>query len=146
MLDDYYPRYPSGFGIQLRVQKGQLVSFGSDEALALIDAGLAERVDDESVGFQQDIPQPGEEPRPQGYLPVVNQETGVPEAPENAGSIDPSQAQSPTSVPDVEGLRASQAVRFPDEGPDTPEQQAARGAQSVRVQNGQTKDPEPGQP
>jgi hypothetical protein len=99
MLDDYYPRDPSRYGNQLRARKGDLVSFGSDEALALIDAGLAVRVDDESVGFQQDIPQPGEEPRPQGYLPVVNQETGVIEAPppEERGSIDPTQAQSATS-------------------------------------------------
>lgn len=108
MLEDYYPADPSRYGNQLRARKGDLVSFGPDEALALIDAGLAVRVDDESVGFQQDFPQPGEEPRPQGFLPVLNPETLVPEAPENAGSIDPSKAQSPTSPPDLEGLKASQ--------------------------------------
>jgi hypothetical protein len=102
MTEDYYPADPSRYGNQIRARKGELVSFGSDEALALIDAGLAVRVDDESVGFQQDIPQPGEEPRPQGYLPVLNQETGVPEAPppEERGSIDPTQAQSATSPRD----------------------------------------------
>jgi len=99
MLEDYYPADPSRYGNQLRARKGDLVSFGPDEALALIDAGLADRIDDESVGFQQDIPQPGEEPRPQGFLPVINQETGVIEAPppEERGSVDPAQAQSPTS-------------------------------------------------
>lgn len=99
MVEDYYPADPSRYGNQLRARKGDLVSFGSDEAIALIDAGMAARVDDESVGFQQDVPQPGEEPQPRGYLPVLNQETGAFEAPppEERGSIDPSQAQSATS-------------------------------------------------
>jgi hypothetical protein len=97
MLEDYYPADPSRYGNQLRARKGQLVSFGPDEAIALIDAGMATRVDDESVGFQQDFPQPGEDPIPQGFLPVLNQDIGVPEAPPEAGSIDPTKAQSATS-------------------------------------------------
>lgn len=99
MTEDYYPADPSRYGNQLRARKGELVSFGSDEALALIDAGMAIRVDDEKAGFQQDLVQPGEQPRPQGYLPVINQDTGVIEAPppEEQGSVDPSQAQSATS-------------------------------------------------
>lgn len=99
MLEDYYPADPSRYGNQLRARRDQLVSFGPDEALALIDAGLAVRVDDESVGFQQDIPQPGEEALARGFVPAVNQETNVPEAPppEERGSIDPAQAQSATS-------------------------------------------------
>jgi hypothetical protein len=99
MLEDYYPSDPSRYGNQLRARKGQLVSFGPDEAIALIDAGMAARVDDESVGFQQDLPQPGEEPQPRGFVPTVNQETGLVEGPppEEQGSVDPSQAQSVTS-------------------------------------------------
>jgi hypothetical protein len=150
MLDDYYPRDPSRYGNQLRASKGQLVSFGSDEALALIDAGLAERVDDESVGFQQDFPQPGEEPRPQGFLPVMNQETGAPEPPENAGSIDPSKAQSPTSVPDVEGLKASQegaVYNVPEGQTVNPAPTAEELAEFQRTGSVvPSKDPEPGQP
>jgi hypothetical protein len=96
LLEDYYPADPSRYGNQLRARKGEIVSFGSDEALALIDAGMAVRIDDESAGFQQDIPQPGEEPKPRGFLPVVNPETGVIEAPppEQQVSVDPTQAQS----------------------------------------------------
>jgi hypothetical protein len=99
MVEDYYPADPSRYGNQLRARKGQLVSFGPDEAIALIDAGLATRVDDESVGFQQDIPQPGEEPQARGFVPTFNQDTGAPEAPpaEEQGSVDPAQAQSATS-------------------------------------------------
>jgi hypothetical protein len=99
MVDDYYPADPSRFGNQIRARKGELVSFGSDEAIALIDAGLAVRVDDESAGLQQDFPQPGEEPQARGFVPTFNQDTGAPEAPppEEQGSVDPAQAQSATS-------------------------------------------------
>src|SRR5690349_16456406 len=41
MTKDYYPADPSRYGNQIRARAGDLVSFGSDEALALIDAGLA---------------------------------------------------------------------------------------------------------
>jgi hypothetical protein len=104
MLADYHPTDPSRYGNQLRAREGDLVSFPSDEALALIDAGLAERADDEKVGFQQDLPQPGEEPLPVGYLPVINQETGVIEAPPPGArrSADPAAAQSPSSTPRLE--------------------------------------------
>jgi hypothetical protein len=104
LLSDYHPADPSRYGNQVRGRKGELVSFPSDEALALIDAGLAERVDDEKVGFQQDVPQPGEEPLNVGFLPVVNQDTGAPEAPapEERRSADPEAAQSATSVPQLE--------------------------------------------
>lgn len=104
MVQDYHPADPSRYGNQLRARAGELVSFASDEALALIDAGIAERVDDEKVGFQQDVPQPGEEPLPVGYLPVINQETGVIEAPPPAErrSADPARAQSASSTPRLE--------------------------------------------
>lgn len=104
MLKDYHPADPSRYGNQVRAREGELVSFAPDEALALIDAGLAERVDDEKVGFQQDLVQPGEEPLKVGYLPVLNQETGVPEAPPPAErrSADPEAAQSATSTPQLE--------------------------------------------
>jgi hypothetical protein len=104
MLKDYHPADPSRYGNQVRAREGELVSFPSDEALALIDAGLAERVKDEKVGFQQDIPQPGEDPLRVGFVPVVNQDTGVPEAPPPAErrSADPEAAQSPTSAPQLE--------------------------------------------
>jgi hypothetical protein len=104
LLSDYHPADPSRYGNQVRGRKGELVSFPSDEALALIDAGIAERVDDEKVGFQQDIPQPGEEPLKVGYLPVINQDTAAPEAPppEERRSADPEAAQSATSVPQLE--------------------------------------------
>jgi hypothetical protein len=99
MLEDYYPADPSRYGNQLRARKGDLVSFGSDEALALIDAGLAERVDDESAGLQQDLPQPGEQPQERGFVPVVHKETGALEAPapEERNSINPAAAQSATT-------------------------------------------------
>jgi hypothetical protein len=104
MLQDYHPADPSRYGNQVRARAGELVSFPSDEALALIDAGLAERVDDEKVGFQQDAPQPGEEPLEVGYLPVLNQETGAPEAPApgERRSANPEAAQSATSTPQLE--------------------------------------------
>jgi hypothetical protein len=104
MLGDYHPEDPSRYGNQLRAREGELVSFGSDEAISLIDAGLAERVDDEKVGFQQDIPQPGEKPLDVGHLPVLNQETGVPESPPPGArrSADPAAAQSPSSTPRLE--------------------------------------------
>jgi hypothetical protein len=99
MVGDYYPADPSRYGNQVRARKGELLSFGSDEALALIDAGLAVRIDDESAGFQQDIPQPGEEPQERGFVPTVNQETGAPEAPppEEQVSVNPAAAQSATT-------------------------------------------------
>lgn len=104
MLSDYHPADPSRYGNQVRARKSDLVSFPSDEALALIDAGLAKRVDDEKVGFQQDVVQPGEEPLEVGFVPVVNQETGAPEAPppEERGSANPEAAQSATSQPQLE--------------------------------------------
>jgi hypothetical protein len=44
MLADYYPPDPSRFGNQIRAREGDIVSFGPEEALALIDAGLAVRL------------------------------------------------------------------------------------------------------
>jgi hypothetical protein len=122
MTEDYYPADPSRYGNQIRARKGELLSFGSDEALALIDAGMAVRVDDESAGFQQDLPQPGEEPQARGFLPAVNQDTGVPEVPppEQQVSIDPAQAQSATS-PRAETPPASDpAVNLDQEEPTKP--------------------------
>jgi hypothetical protein len=156
LVADYYPADTSRYGNQVRGRRGELVSFGSDEALALIDAGLAVRVDDESVGFQQDLPQPGEQPQARGFVPRVNQDTGVPEAPppEEQGSVDPAQAQSATS-PRVEappepppslGTEPRPDVTKQDQPPAEPAPQVSDPGQVVPEPAAEpTKDPEPGQ-
>jgi len=141
MLSDYHPADPSRYGNQLRARKGELVAFPSDEALALIDAGLAERVDDEKVGFQQDIVQPGEEPRDVGFVPVMNQDTGAPEAPppEERRSADPAQAQSPSSTP-----RLEPELPAPGGGPTTiPLETIREVADNPQVAGAPTEGPKP---